>query len=104
MIDNGEDSVCSPIPPLALSAMMKNYLSLGYRIMGGIKRWGKILSKGLGFFYISPEPDLPFLLFPICRTRTRIEKIPTTPPTETGDFFGSVVDTVPAGRVVTVFT
>ena len=45
-----------------------------------------------------------FFLFPICRTMTSIEKIPITAPTETGDFVGSVVDTVPAGRVVTVFT
>ena len=42
--------------------------------------------------------------FTICRATTRIEKIPITPPTETEDFFGSVVDTVPAGRMVTVFT
>ena len=38
-------------------------------------------------------------LFLIHCPATRIEIIPMTPPTETGDFFGSVVETVPVGRV-----
>lgn len=56
------------------------------------------LNRVITFPFLKSRIYHVFLFFIHC-TATRIEIIPMTPPTKTGDFFGSVVETVPVGRV-----
>ena len=85
--------------------LFKEALAEGFSYL--IDFHGSVVSKK-GFYLFLQSRIYHFFLFPICRTTTSIERIPTTAPTETGDCVGSGFEgnagaTVPAGGVGEVF-